>query len=229
MKTVGIIGGMGPAASIDLYSKITSLTPAQKDQDHVHIIIDSFSAIPDRTGAILNGTKDPTPYLIKSALALKAAGADAIAMACNTAHYYADEIEKASSLKVLHIAKIAVNALLDKFKSAKNIAVIATTGTRRAGIYDNILFNKNLTSISLSANQENELMSCIYDGAKAGKIAEYAPRFKSVIDGINADAFIAGCTEVPLFLPYLSQDVRDKFIDSTNELAKEIIKFCKEE
>ena len=93
MKIIGIIGGMGPAATIDLYKKIVENTPAEKDQEHIHVIIDSYPQIEDRTEYILYGGKNPAPRLIESAKRLESAGADALIMPCNTAHYFAKDIE----------------------------------------------------------------------------------------------------------------------------------------
>ena len=87
MKTIGIIGGMGPLATVDLYRRIVLRTKAERDQDHIHVIIDSNTDIPDRTKAIIADGEDPTVELVKSAKRLEHAGADFLIMPCNTAHY----------------------------------------------------------------------------------------------------------------------------------------------
>lgn len=226
MKRVGIIGGMGPAASLDLYAKITSLSPATKDQEHIPLVIDSNPQIPDRSAFLLGRGEDPLPYMLASANRLKNAGCEAIAIACNTAHYFADEIQSQSGLEVLHIAKIATKALKENFPNAKDVAVIATTGTINAGIYDKILAQNGLNSLPLSPQSQYEIMSCIYDGVKAGEIKRYVPTFRQCLAGIHADVFIAACTEIPLFLPYLDENIRALFVDATLELAREIVKFA---
>lgn len=225
MKCVGIIGGMGAKASVDLYDKITQLTPATRDQDHIHLIIDSYAQIEDRTSFILNQGQDPLPKLLLSANRLKNCGCDAIAIACNTAHFFADELEKQTGLKILHIAKIAISALINTNPEAKDIAVIATTGTQKGQIYEKVLAMYGLNSVQITDAQQEAIMSCIYKGVKAGKTEEFAPLFSQVLREIKADVFVAACTEIPLLLPHIKQDF--KFIDATLELAKQIVKFAK--
>ena len=106
-KVIGVLGGMGPEATIDLFQKIVKLTPAKKDQEHIRIIIDNNPKIPDRTKAILYNGENPLPELVKTAQNLERAGADFIIIACNTAHYYFHKIQKEllneSSSCIFHI------------------------------------------------------------------------------------------------------------------------------
>ena len=110
MKCLGIIGGMGPLASADLYKKMTELTPATCDQEHLHIVIDSYSQIEDRTKFIMGEGPSPLPKLVESAKRLKNAGCEALLMSCNTAHFFAEDIQKQAGVKILHIARAAVDA-----------------------------------------------------------------------------------------------------------------------
>ena len=223
MKTLGIIGGMGPLATADLYKKIIDITPATCDQEHLHIVIDSYAQIEDRTKFIMGEGESPLPKLIQSAKLLKNAGCDAMLMACNTAHYFAPSIEKEAGVKILHIAKVTVDALQKKYPHAKNIAVIATSGTKKAGVYDQILKERGLKSVDFSKETQDVIMECIYKGIKAGKLEEYVPVFYEVLSNIEADVYIAGCTEIPMFLPFISSEY--KFIDATFELAKAGVEF----
>ena len=225
MKRVGIIGGMAALASADLYSKIVALTDAKCDQDHILLSIDSNSQIPDRTKFIFDGGKDPKPFLIASAKRLQNSGCEAFCMACNTAHYFADDVEKEVSMKLLHMPKIAVQSILKNYPNAKNIAVVATTGTRKTRIYDKFLKEAGLNSVTMSNLQEDKIMDCIYKGVKAGKTKEYIALFQETIGSIEADIYIAACTEIPILIPYLKDS--SKFVDATNELAKEVIRFAK--
>ena len=133
MKTLGIIGGMGPLATIDLYKKITDLTPAKCDQDHIHIIIDSYPQIEDRTKFIVDNEKSPLEKLKKSAILLEKAGADALIMPCNTAHYFAKDIIETVSIPLIHIVDSAVNSIKSNYPKAKNIALfLAFTNATQA-------------------------------------------------------------------------------------------------
>ncbi len=225
MKLVGIIGGMGPLATIDLYKKVVFLTNAKSDQENIPLIIDNNTLIPDRTAYILGAKEDPFAELLKSAKRLKQSGCDAFCMACNTAHFFADRLVEQSGLPILHITKITVNAIKKEYKNVKKVAVLSTIGTQKAGIYDNELKKNGFLTADISQISMKKLMSCIYDGVKAGKIEDFVPKFKEILNEIDADIYIAACTEIPLFLPYIGDD--KIIIDATNELAKEIIRFAK--
>lgn len=227
MKILGIIGGMGPAATIDLYKKIVEQTPAEKDQDHIHVIIDSYPQIEDRTSYILHGGKSPAPKLIESAKRLEAAGADALIMPCNTAHYFAKDIEKAVYIPLIHIVKCSAEAIKKKYPYVRKIGLIATTGTIKAGVYGDILKNYDLETITLNEELENNIMDCIYKGVKAGKTEEYSTLFQKCVDDIaslGAELLIAGCTEIPLLMPYVKTNL--PVIDATYELASAAVKYA---
>jgi aspartate racemase len=103
MKTIGILGGMGPLATADLYRKIILHTKADKDQDHVHAIIDGNTNIPDRTAYIMGKGENPLPEMIKSARTLERAGVDFIIMPCNTAHHFFDQLAKSVNIPLLNM------------------------------------------------------------------------------------------------------------------------------
>lgn len=214
---------MGPLATIDLYAKIVELTNAKKDQDNIPIIIDNYPQIPDRTAYILHGGQDPFPFMKEAAMRLKNAGCEAVCIPCNTAHYFAKRLEEECGINILHIAKIAVKTISSNFPSAKKIAVIATTGTTKAKIYENELVANGFECVQIPENLLANIMDCIYKGAKANNLQAYIPLFNQTVKSIEADAYIAACTEIPLFLPYA--DKKDKFIDATLELAKAALEF----
>lgn len=227
MKIIGIIGGMGPAATIDLYKKIVENTPAEKDQEHIHVIIDSYPQIEDRTEYIIYGGKNPAPRLIESAKRLESAGADALIMPCNTAHYFAKDIEKEVNIPLIHIVKCSAEAVKNNYPKTKKIGLIATTGTIKAGVYGNILKEYGFETITLPEKIENNIMDCIYKGVKAGKTEEYSKLFQQCVDEITdlgADLLIEGCTEIPLIMPYVKTKL--PAIDATYELACAAVKFA---
>lgn len=227
MKIIGIIGGMGPAATIDLYKKIVENTPAEKDQEHIHVIIDSYPQIEDRTEYIIYGGKNPAPRLIESAKRLESAGADALIMPCNTAHYFAKDIEKEVNIPLIHIVKCSAEAVKNNYPKTKKIGLIATTGTIKAGVYGNILKEYGFETIDLPEKIENNIMDCIYKGVKAGKTEEYSKLFQQCVDEITdlgADLLIEGCTEIPLIMPYVKTKL--PAIDATYELACAAVKFA---
>ena len=139
-KVIGIIGGMGPLATADLFKKIVLNTKAEKDQDHIRVLIDNNTNIPDRTGAILKGGADPIPELTKSAKVLSDMGADLLIMPCNTAHYFHKNVQDAVNIPVLHMIELTMEAL--KAQGIKKAGLLATDGTIQSGIYQNI-FDKS--------------------------------------------------------------------------------------
>ncbi|MDP8101328.1 aspartate/glutamate racemase family protein [Phocoenobacter atlanticus] len=227
-KRLGIMGGMGPMATVDLYSKITALTPANCDQEHIPIVIDSFPQIEDRTAYILTQNESPLDKMIESATRLEKAGAEALLIACNTAHYFAEPIQQKIDIPIISIIDAVVEKLKDHNTTAeqelKKIAILATNGTIKSKLYQTKLELSGFEVINISQPQQDTLMDCIYLGAKAGKVENYQNDFQKLIDNIEADAYVAACTEIPLFIPNLKGEYY--IIDATLELAKKAIKFA---
>ena len=132
-KVIGILGGMGPLATADLFQKITLHTAAACDQAHPRVCIDSNTNIADRTAALLHSGADPVPEMVKSAKRLASIGADFLIMPCNTAHGFYDEVCSAVSIPVLHMIRICAGALGQR--GIKRAGLLATDGTVRSGIY----------------------------------------------------------------------------------------------
>lgn len=201
MKTIGIIGGMGPEASGDLFLKIVHETDADCDQKHIPVLMDSNTRISDRTAAILSGGPDPRPEMIKSAKRLEAAGADLLVMSCNTAHYFYDDIAKEISIPLLHMPRETAKAA--KKAGVRRAALLATSGTVKTNVYADA-FRLEAPEIELLTPNEagQELvMQLIYDGVKKGRRDYPTEGILSVIHELTsrgAQTFILGCTELPL-------------------------------
>lgn len=223
MKRIGIIGGMGVQATIDLYQKIVAATKATSDQEHIPVLIDSYPQIEDRTAWILGKGADPTRKLVESALRLQGGGVAALILACNTAHYFAPAIRSAVAVPLLHIADASLAVVQEQVPKTAKIALLATDGTHSAGIYERPLQEAGYALEALGKIEQDTIMTAIYHGAKAGHIAEYAPSVQRVIDSLDADALLLACTELPLFLPYLNTD--KLLIDSTAALAFAAVRF----
>src|SRR2546428_13639792 len=133
-KVIGVLGGLGPWATLDLFEKILRLTPAKADQDHLRIIIDNNPKIPDRSPAILGEGEDPTPGLIATAQNLQQAGADFLVIPCNTAHFFYDRIVTAVSIPVLHIMDEVAAAARDAVRDVRMLGCLATEATMAAGL-----------------------------------------------------------------------------------------------
>ena len=130
-KTIGILGGMGPLATADLFQKIVLLTKADTDREHIRVYIDSNANIPDRTAAILSGGEDPVPEMASALRHLEACGADCIIMPCNTALYFLPRLQAMTEIPFLSILTAAAEACKAQFPG-KTVGILATRGTLAA-------------------------------------------------------------------------------------------------
>jgi len=224
-KTIGIIGGMGPLATVDLFRKIVENTAAETDQEHIHVIIDNNTGIPDRTGALLHGGQDPLPEMKKSAAMLEAQGADCLIMPCNTAHNYYEPIADAVSIPVLNMIDITCRAVRER--GISRAGLMATTGTVKTGIYQRYSDKYGIELIQPDGSLQKDMMDLIYGGVKAGK-EKYDCTV--VLDGVGrmlrggAETIILGCTELPVAYSMYHWDF--PAVDPTYELARAAIVFA---
>ena len=224
-KTIGIIGGMGPLATADLFEKIVGHTKAACDQEHLHVVIDSNTNIPDRTAALLHGGADPLPELVKSAGRLEKMGADVLIMPCNTAHNYYDGIAAAVSVPVLHMVRLTAQALVER--GVKKAGLLATDGTVRTGIYQKSFAGSGVELLTPDEAGQRAVMEMIYQGVKAGDMAFDAQPARQAMERLlaaGAEVLILGCTELPLAVKLYGIDL--PAVDPTLELALEAIRFA---
>ncbi len=206
-KVIGILGGMGPEATIDLFTKIVKGTQAKKDQDHLRILIDNNPKIPNRTLAILGKGENPLPRLVKSAKTLEKAGADFIVIPCVTAHHFYDPLQRKTKIPVVHIVRETRRYLQAHLKGVHTIGLLATTGTLQAGIFQDAFAGSGIEILFPPPDlQEKDVMEAIFgtEGIKAVGPSEKSKRLmlraaKRLIRR-GAQAIVAGCTEVPLVL-----------------------------
>lgn len=222
-KIIGIIGGMGPLATDDLFHKIIVNTDAVKDQDHIRVLIDNNTNIPDRTKAILHGGDSPVEALSESAVKLEKMGANLLVMPCNTAHYFYEDVSVCVSVPVLNMISVTGRILSEK--GIKKAGLLATDGTVQSGIYERELQKYGIEVIKPDADGQKNVMDMIYGGVKAG-LAEYdTAEIRKAIENIldsGAQILILGCTELPLAMEMYKLDY--PIIDPTLELAREAIK-----
>jgi len=227
-KIVGILGGMGPEATVDLFRKIVAATPAKADQEHLRIIIDCNSKIPSRPAALLEGGPDPTPLLQSTARNLERAGADFLVVACNTAHLFYDRIVEAVRIPVLHIVDEAISEAQRRYPGLQSAAVLAGRGAIRLRLYQDKLEAKGIRSI-VPPDEDQEIVVSVIYGVKAGdkgpavraKIREVAERLARA----GAQVVFTGCTELPLVLE--DGDVSVPVLDPTQVLAEAAVHFAR--
>ncbi len=221
-KTIGIIGGMGPMATVELFRLIVANTKSSADRDHIHIYIDNNTQIPDRTEAILRGGVSPVPEIVASAKKLEQAGADLLLMPCNTSHYFIDEIRRQVSLPILDMIEETARAV---YKAGYNKAgLLATTGTIRGGIYDKYTEKYGIEIISPDLEEQEILMQFIYSGVKAGNNDFDVSGINRVVDSLTkrgAETMILGCTELPVGKKMYGLDFPS--IDAMETLARSAV------
>jgi len=224
MKTIGIIGGMGPLATADLYLKITNMTEAAKDQDHVHIVIDSNPKIPDRTAYILGEGETPLPEIVKSIRRLEAAGCDFLIMPCNTAHHIIEEIEATTRIPFINMMEVTAKFVANSF-AGQTAGVLATDGTCRSGAYERY-FEKHGIQVVKPDQYQPDVMELIYKGVKSGVLDMSLAGIEAAIEEMKekgATVFILGCTELSA-VSHRIRSLGDTFVDPLEVLAMESIK-----
>jgi len=223
---VGIIGGMGPAATCQLFKHIIDMTPARCDQDHLHVFIDSNPGVPDRTKAILGMGPSPLPWLLSSAKILEAAGAEVLAMPCVTAHNFIDELRHEVSVRILNIVEETQNYLTLNFSEVDRVGLLATTGTLSADVFCQL--RSRYTILVPSEEDQLDVMVAIYgpEGVKTCGVTQTAYELlEKVIQRLinrGAEALIAACTEIPLVIR--PDRTRIPILDTLLILAEAIIK-----
>ena len=226
-KTIGILGGMGPLATADLYRKLVLLTDAASDSEHIRVYIDSNTTIHDRTAAILSDGANPLPAMTDSLRKLESCGADCIIMPCNTAHYFLPKLQELTKVPFVSMLEAAAKTCRARYPG-QTAAVLATKGTLTSGLYQKTLEAEGVPYLIPEAAEQDQLMTVIYEGVKAGAPPEtYRAEYFSVLDAMEARGagyLILGCTELPLAAQLLGAD--RPAVDPTEELAKAAIRFC---
>lgn len=197
-KIVGVIGGMGPLATVDLYRKIVEHTAADCDQAHVRTIIDSNTNIPDRTAALLSGGESPVRELQSSARLLERAGAQVLVMPCHTAHCFYDEVQAAVHVPVLNMIELTVQEL--KRRGVARAGLLATGGAVQSGIYQRHFEGSGIELLLPDPEGQAALMDMIYSGVKAGRTGYDTAAVRTALDSLidaGAQTLILGCTELP--------------------------------
>lgn len=197
MKTLGIIGGLGPMATAYFMELIVSMTDAACDQEHLNMIIYNKPDTPDRTGFILKKSEDdPRPGIIDSGRRLKEQGADIIAIPCNTSHFFHAELEEKTGLPIINMIRETVLYL--KSRGIKKAGILATDGTISTGLFQRELEKEGMEWVIPGSAGQKKVMHLIYDNVKAGKPIEENLFFdvKNELLNKGAQAIILGCTEL---------------------------------
>lgn len=217
--TLGVLGGMGPAATLDFLAKLQAYTPAKSDQDHIRVLVDINPHVPDRN----TPGGGAGPVLAEMAGALRGAGAEVLAMPCNTAHAHASLIHRASGLPLIDLIEAGASAAAAS--GARRAGVIGTKGALR--LYREYLAAHAMGLVALSPEGDAKFMDLLYR-IKGGDLGpEVRAGMKALADELvaeGAEAVIAGCTEAPLALS--AKDLKVELIDPADQLARRCVAVC---
>lgn len=217
--TVGVLGGLGPMATVYFYDMVVEMTDAQKDQEHVDMIIMNRATTPDRTAYIVGDSEDsPLDYLVEDAKRLEAAGVDFLVLTCNTAHYFYKQINDSVAIPLLNMIEETVDYSIKEGHS--KIGILATTGNIKMENYQNICREKGVDFYVPDNDTQKKVMKIIYEDVKAGNKADMKV-FDEIVEDLKAngcDCAILGCTELSIIKK--DEKLSDEFfIDSSEVLA----------
>lgn len=231
-RFLGVLGGMGPLAGAQFALRVVQLTPASRDQEHIPLALYNDPRIPDRSAALTASGADPLQAMCSGIVALEIAGADCIAIPCNTAHLWFQQLQASASVPLFHIVDAVVSDLSRHNLHGQRVGILGTPATLACGLYQDALTQAGY-QVLVPAPEDFE--HCVRAIAQV-KANEMEAAFASVAKSIEAlvlqgaKAIVLGCTELPLAVP---QDRRDRFdavlTDSIDALAREVVRVFRPE
>jgi aspartate racemase len=230
---LGVVGGVGPAATVDFLRKVVSNTPARKDQDHLRLLVEQNPQIPDRTEHLVGDGMDPTLALYATCKKLQAGEADLIAIPCNTAHAFVEAIQSELDIPIMNMLTETVKHIRESSPALRKVGLLATSGTVSSGVYQRALKDYGLEELVPPPDLQARVMNAIYgpSGVKAGftndsSIADVDAAIDDLV-ARGAETIILGCTELPLLLPEARHVTaggnRVTLVDPTEILAKRCV------
>lgn len=226
---VGVIGGVGPLATAYFLDKVVRLTAAERDQDHLDMVVFDHAGIPDRTAFVLGeSTEDPGPVMADDGRRLEAFGADFLVLPCNTAHSFTDEIARAVSVPVVSIIEETVAAARRRVAPLVSVGLLATSGTVASGVYQRALASHGVTAVLPDDADQAAVMTIIYQQVKAGRPVDVA-LLRAVTDRLvarGAQVVVLGCTELSVVAEDEGLLAEPLYVDSLDVLARRTIELA---
>lgn len=225
---IGVLGGMGPLATIDFMHKVLAATPALSDQDHVPLMVSSIPQVPDRTAAFRGDGDSPLAAMIASGQRLARAGVGLVVVPCNTAHLWFPEIERALALPMLHLVDVTLEDAVAQAGEGASIGLLCTDATLASGLYMNrTLRSAQTRGVQWTLPTAKEMLDLVMPGihaVKAGALDRGRELLGTAAQALarrGARALVLGCTEVPLVLGASNSPV--PVIDATDALARRAV------
>jgi aspartate racemase len=226
MRRVGILGGMGPEATVLLMQRVLAATRAADDADHIPLIVDQNPQVPSRIRHLIEGTgDDPGPVLAAMARRLQAAGAEALAMPCNTAHHYAPAIRQAATIPLIDMVALSVARAAELAGTGGTVGILASPAVRRIGLFERPLADAGL-SVAYALDEDAMLATIRQiksQGATAGARACLAAASADLLDR-GAQVQMIACTEFSLISDAIAPGVTA--FDTLDLLVEELIAFA---
>lgn len=225
-RPVGVIGGVGPLATAYFLDKVVRLTAAERDQDHVDMVVLNHATIPDRTDFVLGRSdEDPGPVMAEDARRLERFGVSFLVVPCNTAHTFTSQIEAATSVPVVSIVEETVAEAHRRVPGLEAVGLLATSGTVAAGVYQRALEAQGLRAVLPDDDDQAAVMRIIYEQVKAGRDVDLE-LFRGVVGRLvdaGAQVVVLGCTELSVVAE--DHDLLDEplYVDSLDVLARRTI------
>ena len=226
-KTVGILGGMGPEATVDLMQRIIRLTPALDDVDHIRCIVDNNPKVPSRIKAIIEGDgEDPGPCMADMGKRLESWGADFLVIACNTAHYYYDAVRDAVKIPVINLIDLVSNHVKVNFPDHDKVGILASPAVAMTGLYAKRLKKLGIEDVWLDPDYQDRLLNIIKAIKKGNTDSTVRDDYRKVCGNLlhkGAKIAIIACTE----LSALGGELPINALDAAEILALEIVQVAK--
>lgn len=225
---VGILGGMGPAATADFYAKLIRRTPAARDQDHLRVVIWADPTIPDRSAAVIDGSTDPYPAILDGANRLRDLGATLVAMPCNTAHVFLPNLVRDTGLRFIDMVLETVTALTRREESVTTVGLLGTRGTIHSGLYQGRLQEAHVDTV-VPPERMQENVDLAIRKVKQGDLKAGGAHLETVLGGMveaGVSIVILACTELPLAAQHASAHHHLELLDPTDLLADAVVRAC---
>jgi aspartate racemase len=224
-KIVGIIGGMGPEATVDLMSRVISATPAHDDIDHVRMIVDNNPQVPSRIKALIDKTgESPGPCMADMGKRLQNYGADFLVIPCNTAHHYYHQVVDAVSVPVLNMIELTVQRVCRDNPQLRKAGILASTAVLDIGLYHGCFDDKNVATLFPQPTEQADLMTLIQHVKAGQQDAEIIAGFNAAAENLKqqgAQCLIIACTELSVLADELSNQL--PVYDASQLLAEQIV------
>lgn len=231
VKVLGVLGGMGPLATVDFLRKLIEATPAAGDEDHIPVVVYSVPQIPARPPAITAGGETPLPALLEGIRTLRHAGAVAIAIPCNTAHYWYEDMLRAGGVPIVHIADAALTELALRCPGGESIGLIGTKGTLAAGFFQRRLAVRGYRCIESPVTDLDRLVLPAIDCVKRNDLDAARGLLETAVTNLTAagaTGVILACTELPVVIDRLSPCAGALCVDATRALANACVAWWQE-